>query len=384
MARGRLTPSRSAAALVLLLLTACAGAAPDREPGERTLHADQARTMPDRDEGHEQLRPPDDFSRLEGVTDLASLPSRPDTFAAWRDVVPRVEDVRIPSSVDDNQQPALWLAPRGDEPQPLIVALHSWSTRYVQWFSSPYGRWADQEGWAMVAPDFRGAFRRPTATGSDTAVQDVVDAIEWATARDGVDPERVFVVGFSGGGMMSLLMAGRHPELLAGAVSWVPVVDLTSWYAYNRDVKGGNRYAREIERSCGGDPTRDAAAREECAQRSPEQHLDEAREADLPVLIGHGLRDRTVLPDSAVRAFDLLADEEDRLGLEVREAVADNRLPPEVPGEPAEDFFAPQDPEVLLARRSGDVTLVLFDGKHNMVFHPGLAFMAAVAEREGS
>jgi len=39
------------------------------------------------------------------------------------------------------------------------------------------------------------------------------------------------------------------------------------------------------------------------------------------------------------------------------------------------------DPDVLVARRSGPVTLVLFEGGHDMVFHPGLAFMTALEQR---
>lgn len=45
----------------------------------------------------------------------------------------------------------------------------------------------------------------PPATGSDLAVQDVLDAVDFAAQEGGIDPERVFVVGFSGGGVMSLL-----------------------------------------------------------------------------------------------------------------------------------------------------------------------------------
>ena len=379
MLRGRLTPSGGSLLLVAaLLVTACANQPP--EQGDRS-RAQQAESSPDGG-GFEPLEPPEDFQRVDGVVDLSSLSSRPDTLAAWQQVVQDVQDVRIPSSVDDHEQRALWLEPSGEQDQPLLVVLHSWSTRYVQWFNSPYGQWADQQGWAMVAPDFRGAFRDPDATGSDLAVQDVVDSVDWALQRGGVDGDRVFVVGFSGGGMMSLLMAGRHPERFAGAVSWVPVHDLEDWYAYNVEQRGGGQYAQDIAASCGGSPPRDEDAARECEQRSPRTHLDAAREEGVPVFLGHGLSDRTVPPDHAVRAFDQLADEQDRLGEDVREAVAQGELPDDVPGEPAEDFFDDEDPQVHLARRSGPVTLVLFEGEHDMVFHPGLQFLAALAERE--
>lgn len=384
---GRLTPSfraRLGVAALAVVLLAPACAAPDRDaagegpPGAGRTGSPSA----ERPALTEPLTPPADFERLEGVVDLASLDSPGDTLAAWQQVVPDVQDVEIASSAGEEVQDALWLEPQGDRQRPLLVVLHSWSTRYLQYFSTPYARWADQEGWAMVAPDFRGVFERPEATGSDAAVQDVVDAIDWAILRGGVDAERVFVVGFSGGGMMSLLLAGRHPDRLAGAVSWVPVHDLVDWYAYNRDEQPDALYQQQIASSCGGDPTREDGPRSSCEQRSPRAHLDAAREAGLPVYLGHGLADRTVPPDHAVRAFDQLADDSDRLPRPVTGAVAGGQLPDEVPGEQAEDFFDEQDPEVLLARRSGPVTLVLFEGEHDMVFHPGLRWMAALADRE--
>jgi dienelactone hydrolase len=362
-----------AALALALLASACAPSADgEAEDGPR----------PDRERAAEPLSPPADFQRIDGVVDLSSIDGPGDTFAAWQQVVPDVQDVEIPSRAGDEAQEALWLAPQGDGEQPLLVVLHSWSTRYLQYFSTPYARWADQEGWAMVAPDFRGIFERPEATGSDAAVQDVVDAIDWAIQRGGVDAERVFVVGFSGGGMMSLLMAGRHPDRLAGAVSWVPVHDLVDWYSYNRDEQPESGYPQQIVSSCGGDPTSDEQARASCEQRSPQAHLDAAREAELPVYLGHGISDRTVPPDHAARAFNQLADESDRLPRAVTEAVADGQLPDDVPGEQAESFFAEQDPAVLLARRSGPATLVLFEGEHDMVFHPGLQWLAALADRQ--
>ena len=42
--------------------------------------------------------------------------------------------------------------------------------------------------------------------------------IEIAKAQHGIDPDRVYVMGFSMGGTGSWFMAGRHPDLLAGAI----------------------------------------------------------------------------------------------------------------------------------------------------------------------
>lgn len=292
--------------------------------------------------------------------------------STWRERVPGITEVRIPSTVDGQPQPALWLAPTQPGPRPLLVALHSWSVGYNQVASIPYGTWARANGWAMIHPDFRGVSNNAEATGSDLAVRDVVDAVEWAKAHADIDPNNIYVIGFSGGGMMSLNMAGRHPELFAGAVSWVPIYDLVEWYRHSYN----QRYVNQIGASCGGNPLADPAIAAECLHRSPRSVLDGARREGVPVYIGHGLQDRLVPPNHAVWAFNHLAAPADRLSNEEAVAIAGSTLPAHLAGRiDAETFFRPGDPQVLFSRRSGDVTLVLFRGGHNAVFNPGLEWM---------
>lgn len=359
-----------ALALTGLLLTACTSAGPsgpvELGPPDRpaAVGAAPARVSPE------------PFRRLEGVSTTDDLDLE-DGFATWKAEVPGIQNVSVRSTLDRTQQPALWLPPRGRD-RPLLVVLHSWSTRYVQHQSVPYGRFAAREGWAMIAPDARGAFDRPESGGSDLALQDVLDAVAAASSQPGVDRRRVLVTGFSGGGMSALLLAGRHPERFAGVVAWVPVHDLPDWHAYNSAKE--TDYDDEIEALCGGDPQTDPAARQECLRRSPVTHLEGAREAGLPVYVGGGLSDRTVPPDAAVRAFDQLARPMDRLGPTVVRAAREGELPEGLRSS-GRSFFTDADPDVLLTRSSGAATLVLFDGEHEIVYNPGLAFLASLPRR---
>lgn len=290
----------------------------------------------------------------------------------WREDVPGIADVRIASTYDDYEQPALWLAPEGDGPRPLLVVLHSWSVDYQQHLGIPYAKWAQENGWAMIHPDFRGVLSQPEATGSEGAVQDVLDAIDFAAAHADIDTDHVFITGFSGGGMMTLLMAGRHPERFAGAVAWVPIHDLGAWHAYQPSAD----YAREIEQSCLGNPSTDPAAAEECAQRSPSAHLDAARDAGVPIYIGAGLADHIVPATHAVWAFNQLADPDHRLSEAQAGAIGAGSIPEELAGEIGEGtYFAEEDPPLVFARSSASVTLALFDGGHEGVYNPGLAWM---------
>ena len=320
------------------------------------------------------------FSRLRGVTTAMALEATSQAGKdLWEHKVPRVREVRIRSSKDGVRQAAMWLPPKCKE-RPLIVSLHSWSGTYEQHFGIPYAQWAAANGWALIHPDFRGVNDRPQATGSALAVQDVIDAVDFAVREGRIDEDRVFLTGFSGGGMLALLTAARHPDRFAGAAAWVPIHDLYAWYEFNRGMVPPRAYAAQIRASCGGDPSTNARARRDCERRSPDTYLGAARQAGVPVYIGHGLSDGVVPPLHSVRAYDQLAQNGDRLGAEVRQAVAQNRLPGDLRGSvKTRTFFRDGDPRVLFARRSGAVTLVIFEGGHDMVYNPALEWMWTLA-----
>lgn len=392
-------PPRLARLLVLLLLPGlfwAAALAFDRAPsGERSSAASAAVAAPTAaaPQPARSTSPPPSpvpsadateprFRRIEGVTTAMAYPPFSDTFRLWRQQAPGIRDVRIPSTRDGHRQPALWLPARRDG-RPLLVVLHSWSVSYLQRLGIPFALWAERHDWSMIAPNFRGANNKSRATGSDLAVQDVVDAIGWARERAAIDESRVFVIGFSGGGMMSLLVAGRHPELLAGAVAWVPIHDLVEWYGYTSRKRPQPRYPGHIRASCGGDPSANAGARGQCAYRSPRAHLSRARVAAVPVYIGHGLGDRDVRPDHAVRAFNQLAAPAGRVPRAAVTAIRRNVLPPALRRSiEAPTYFGANDPRVLFARRSGEATVVLFEGEHDMVYHPGLRWMWELAHAD--
>ncbi len=292
----------------------------------------------------------------------------------WERSVPGVEQLRIASTADGAEQPVLWLAPSGDRDQPVLVILHSWSASYTQHAGIPFAMWAQENGWAVIAPEFRGINDDADAVGSDLAVQDAVDAIDYAVAQAGVDANRVYVVGYSGGGMMGLLLAGRHPDKVTAVSVWGPPHDLVDFYEHAR--RAGMRYAGDISRACGGDPRSAGPAQEECLTRSPETYLESARDQGVSIFIAQGIRDQFVPRSVAAEVFNQLADPDDRLSAEEVHLLGQGRVPDHL-SITTETYFRDRDPAPVFARQSGRALLVYFQSGHEMVYNASARWFAS-------
>lgn len=217
---------------------------------------------------------------------LTWLPVRADDKPA----LPGLTEVRIDSSLDGKQQPSLYWAPESanEQPTPLLVFLHSWSGNYKQ-KNDAWQQEAVKRGWIYLHPDFRGRNDTPQACGSKLARQDILDAIDFARKKFQVDSQRVYLAGTSGGGHMSMLMAGHHPDRFSAVSAWVGISDIAKWYRFH--VKDGvpQTYARMILKSLGGPPDENSDRDTDYRDRSPVFHL--ARVGNLPIEVSAGIRD---------------------------------------------------------------------------------------------
>ncbi len=150
--------------------------------------------------------------------------------------------VKIQSSTDTSFQPAYFLASRPGTPKPLIVSLHTWSGDYAS--DDPLGEMARKEGWNHIHPDFRGPNRTIDACLSKKALSDMDDAIQYAKDNGHVDMNNIFVVGMSGGGYATLGSYLKTSHQVKAFLSWVPISDLSAWFhqSKNRNAK----YAQDI------------------------------------------------------------------------------------------------------------------------------------------
>ena len=202
-----------------------------------------------------------------------------------------MRELLIPSTVDGTRQPSLFYRPRGGEPTPLVVGLHTWSfDRFNQ--AENYLPLCRKYRFALLLPEFRGPNlgtnpHRHDACGSETARRDVIDAVRYVCGKFALDRSNVFLLGCSGGGHMALLAAAAAPELFRAVEAWCPVSDLAGWHRFLTETR--QHYVHDLEACVGGPPE---TCPEAYARRSPATHPERLK--GLPVSIHHGRHDDTV------------------------------------------------------------------------------------------
>lgn len=279
-----------------------------------------------------------------------------------------LQQAEVTSTLDQATQPVRYFAPENPEsPIPLLVVLHTWSGDYRQTgFVEDCLQQSVSRGWALIHPQFRGPNIRPEAGGSDLAVQDILDAVDWISRQTRIDPRRVYLVGASGGGHMTLLMTGRHPERWAAASAWVPIADLAAWHA--ESVARKQRYSADVEKICGGVPGDSKKIDAEYRHRSPLTWLPHAKGVPLDIEAGiHDGHTGSVPVSHSLNAFNVLAVANGKPELQFADAVIQTMVEQQRVPEPL--AFQGESPavrkhKILLQRSAGPARVTLFEGGH--------------------
>lgn len=296
-----------------------------------------------------------------------------------------IKTVRYVSSADDTRQPALYWQPKSDQPVPLLVALHTWSSDYRQAGGEVvYVEWCQRVGWAFIHPDFRGANTKPAAMGSDLSVADIVSSVDFAKSKTRIDTDRIYCVGVSGGGHASLLMAARAPKIWAGVSAWCGISDIATWHGQCKGAKF-TKYATHIEQALGGPPSESVHRKRDAMRRSPIEWLTKAKQ--LPAMdINHGIQDGRAgsVPFShSLLAWNAAVEPTARLS---EEAITQFYESQKVPASLVQKNIATADPQYgknqpMYRQVAGNARITIFNGGHEIVHNAALNWLAA--QRKG-
>jgi dipeptidyl aminopeptidase/acylaminoacyl peptidase len=150
----------------------------------------------------------------------------------------------IYSTLDGNLQVFYYYKSNDKKPKPLIVQLHSWSYTAEALQTLGLDTVAINSNYNYIFPNFRGINNHPKACCSEFVIADIDEAIDWALKNTNVDRNRIYVIGYSGGGYATLAMYMKSRHNIHGFSAWASISDLVAWYG--ESVERKNRYANEI------------------------------------------------------------------------------------------------------------------------------------------
>lgn len=273
-------------------------------------------------------------------------------------------------------QPATVSFAGNDIARPLVVALHSWSFDHSRHYEE-YMRLCADYGWNCIFPKFRGPNWTPEALGSEFTIADILAAVEYMKREANIAPDRIFLVGGSGGGHAALLFAARLDDVFAAASAGCPITDIAAWHRQKKF-----QYWEHIEKACGGDPQTDSEAMKQATRRSPLTWLKQARHIPIDIQTGihDGHKDQSVPISHSLYAFNVLADDADRIS---ETDIAHMTETEEIPRHLQADFNDPSfgATGIHFQRTSRNARITVLEGGHMMNVSASFSWFSA--QRKG-
>ncbi|MGK2925525.1 MAG: alpha/beta hydrolase family protein [Lysobacterales bacterium] len=326
-----------------------------------------------------------DFSIKPGLATLltvalTALALAEGPLAAHEPVEPGRHLIEVKSSVDGSFQPSYLILPPSFDPLagevPLVVSVHSWSHGLEQ-RQEAFEEETAKRGWLYLFPHFRGRNDHPEACGSELALRDVIDTLDWVIGHYPVDEDRVYLTGISGGGFMTLALAAHYPQRWTAASAWVPITDFRAWY----DFHAGDTYGEMTRKCFGGDPSEDPAVAERMKLRSPVEWLEKAAELPLEISAGRfdGHNGAAIPVRHTLEAFNVMARAAGSDTVSEDEIAQLSRHEPrlEQPRDGDELFDAYFGRDIFLRREADKSRVTIFDGAHEGIAPAAMAWFEA-------
>lgn len=266
----------------------------------QTRRSPASHAVPTQPERLETGRP--DFARM--------LRDQEATDRTWRlasDGFMQMEKIAYPSARGGLSIPAFVFQPlrtHGAKQHPALVWVHENIRGHLYEHYIPFIREATAKGFIIIAPEYRGSigYGKPFYDAIDyggAEVDDVVTAAGVVASRySAVDPARIGIIGWSHGGMISLLAVFRNPATFKAAIALVPVTNL--FHRLARKGVDTQRRAIDPQNRFGGSPSEKPQA---YLDRSPLFHVDRLQ---IPLLVNVADNDDDVNIDEAMPLVDAL------------------------------------------------------------------------------
>lgn len=207
-------------------------------------------------------------------------------------------------SVDEKRNQLLihmeWAIPRTGKILPTII-VHPHGGKTTQELKGVIWDLAEQ-GYIAVAVDYKrfidGEYQRNTFVWREKS--DVTQALKIVQENPMVDKNRIALLGFSQGGMMSLLIAAHAGEQVRTVIAYYPVTDFQLWFeSEKRNFIEGWVFAVirwHFRRESGAD--NEDEFKQILANASPMSHVGNIR---VPVLLVHGDADTSAPLEESIR-----------------------------------------------------------------------------------
>jgi dipeptidyl aminopeptidase/acylaminoacyl peptidase len=238
------------------------------------------------------------------------LREQADTDKTWKSASEgfmQEEKITYRSKAGDMDIPAFVFQPlklRGPKGHPALVWVHENIRGHLYEHYIPYIREAVAKGYIVIAPEYRGSigygkeFYDAIDYGGNE-VDDVVTAVDVLKSKyPAADPARIGIIGWSHGGMITLLSILRNPTMFKAAVAMVPVTNLfqrLAWKGVERQhqaIDPANRY--------GGLPSE---RQQVYKDRSPLYNVDNL---EIPLYVGVTKNDQDVNIEEDMQLVDAL------------------------------------------------------------------------------
>ncbi len=231
------------------------------------------------------------------------------TDATWQKGsvgVMKMEKITYKSSAGGLTIPAFVftpLAPRGPKGHPALVWVHPDIRGHVYEYYIPYVQEAVRRGYVVIAPEYRGSYgygaeHYDAIDYGGAEVEDVTSATDYLKTMAIVDPDRIGIIGWSHGGMITLLAAERQPTMFKAVAALVPVTNLFQRLAWNGVEQ--RKQSIDPQNRTGGLPYQ---KHDEYKRRSPIYQIDNI---NVPLLVHITRNDADVVFEEAAQLVDAL------------------------------------------------------------------------------